>query len=236
MAKNARDLGVGLANFNETNIWFSPGTEINSTEAFSHASRLENAAYLANRWLFIAIMIIIVLFVVIESPHAIIRMRWRKRWWYNARLLGPEDGSQPTSSSPKASPPRPPRRFPHLRLPFPIYRVPGFDLPLRDFLLVLLLWAVGLGIAGWCQATFLTHSSRSTLVVMDFVCLTAALGIKAGGIGTWVSRGYSTLNFLHRWTGRLVFVLTTLHVVAYLIIFYRSGSECQVHFVVVRLC
>lgn len=48
---------LDLPGYNGTNVWYAPGTAINSTEAFHHASDLEEAAYLANRYMFIAMMV-----------------------------------------------------------------------------------------------------------------------------------------------------------------------------------
>ncbi|WWD19441.1 hypothetical protein CI109_103901 [Kwoniella shandongensis] len=219
---------VDLPSFNGTNVWFAPGTVVNSTEAFDHASHLEEVAYLANRYLFIAIMVILGLFIVVQIPHTVIRLAWSPSLWYNFRLgksMSPPEAQSTTRSNEKAG--QPPRRISHIRRPIPPRHIPYIDLPLTEFLLVLILWATGLGIAGWCQASFLTHASRSTLIVMALLSLTAALGVKSGGVGTWVTYGYTSVNFLHRWTGRLVLLLTTLHVIAYLIVFQRAGIARQ---------
>lgn len=222
---NGRDDGISLLSFNGTNVWFAPGAAINSSDAFEHASNLEDQAYIANRWLFVAVMIVLALFIVLRLPHIFIRMRNAPTWRYNFHLLGQQPGS-PTSSQKGA-----PYRLRQLQLHLPPIRVPGFDLPLDEFLVVLTLWMAGLGVAAWCQATFLTHASRSTLVIMFFMSLTAGLGVKSGGIGTWVVYGYTAVNFLHRWTGRLVLLLSTLHVVAYLVVFYRAGSRSSAHLI-----
>lgn len=208
-----RDGSIPLSGYNGTNIWFSPGTAINSTEAFHHASDLEEAAYLANRYMFIAIMVLMVGYILAQMPYTYIRMRVHG-FWHGFRL---RDGVISARGIPK--------RLRHRSWPISVRRIPGFDLPLSEFLLVALLWAAGLGVAGWCQATFLTDASRSTLVVMSLLALTAGLGIKSGGIGTWVVHGYTAVNFLHRWTGRLIVLLSTLHVIAYLVVFYQAGSE-----------
>jgi ferric-chelate reductase len=208
-----RDLGVPLDHFNGSNIWLSPGTAINSTEAFHHATTLEKEAYEANRWFFVALMIIMLGCILYQLPYTYIRIR-STSFTHGFRLR------EAASSHHKT-----PKRLQHLHLPLPIYRVPYLDLPLSEFLLVLVLWAGGLGVAAWCQAAFLTDASRSTLVIMCLAALTAGLGVKSGGIGTWVVYGYTAVNFLHRWTGRLVLLLSTLHVLAYLIVFYKAGSE-----------
>lgn len=210
---NIRDSSISLAGYNGTNVWFAPGTAINSTEAFHHASDLEEAAYLANRYMFIAMMVIMLAYVFAQMPYTYIRMR-SQGFWQGFRL---RNGNSPSHVSPK--------RLRHRSWPIPVKRIPFFNLPLSEFLLVGVLWAAGVGVAGWCQATFLTDASRSTLVVMSLLALTAGLGIKAGGIGTWVVHGYTAVNFMHRWTGRLVLLLSTLHVIAYLVVFYQAGSE-----------
>ena len=229
-----RQAGIGLINFNATDIWFAPGDPINSTAAFHHATHLEKQAYVANRWLFTAIMIVVLIFVLLQVPHSYIRLKAAPSVWYNFRLLRPtpDEIAEKKQAAYSAPPHRihgkingPPSRLPHIHWPIPIYRVRGLDLPLSEFLVVFVIWAAGLGVAGWCQASFLTDASRSTLVVMFFVALTAGLGMKAGGIGTWLAYGYTSVNFLHRWTGRLVLLLSTLHVIAYLVVFYKDGGE-----------
>jgi ferric-chelate reductase len=208
-----RDSSIALPGYNGTNVWFAPGTAINSTEAFHHASDLEEAAYLANRYMFIAMMVIMLAYVLAQMPYTFLRMKAHGAWQGFRLRKGVSAKHSDT-----------PRRLRHQSWPIPIRRVPFVDLPLSEFLLVAVLWAAGLGVAGWCQATFLTDASRSTLVVMSLLALTAGLGIKAGGIGTWVVHGYTAVNFLHRWTGRVVLLLSTLHVIAYLVVFYQAGS------------
>ncbi len=231
-----RQAGIPMNN-NATDIWFAPGDAINSTAAFNHATHLEQQAYTANRWLFVAMMIVLLIFVLLQFPHTWIRMKWSRHWWWNFKLLHPtpSDLVERKQSGYSAPPHRtseaehgqskPPYRLRHIYYPIPIYRVPLFDLPLKDFLIILTIWLAGCGVAGWCQASFLTDASRSTLVVMFLMALTAGLGIKAGGVGTWLVYGYTAVNFAHRWTGRLVVVLSTLHVAAYLVVFYKDGGE-----------
>ncbi|CAD6590389.1 MAG: hypothetical protein TREMPRED_005719 [Tremellales sp. Tagirdzhanova-0007] len=227
-----RQAGVGLIGFNATDIWSAPGDPINSTAAFHHATHLEAQAYIANRWLFTAIMIMLLVFILLQVPHTYLRLKASPSLWYNVRLLRPTPAeiAERKQADYSAPPHRtlgllsgPPRRLRHIQWPIPIYHVRGFDLPLSEFLAVFVIWASGLGVAGWCQASFLTDASRSTLVVMFFMTFTAGLGIKAGGIGTWLAYGYTAVNFLHRWTGRLVLLLSTLHVIAYLVVFYKDG-------------
>ena len=228
-----RQAGVGLVHFNATDIWSAPGDPINSTAAFHHATHLENQAYVANRWLFTAIMIVLLIFMLLQVPHTFLRLQASPSIWYNFRFLRPTPAeiAEKKQVGYSAPPHRtlgrvggPPKRLRHIQWPIPIYHVRGFDLPLSEFLVVLIIWAAGLGVAGWCQASFLTDASRSTLVVMFFMTFTAGLGIKAGGIGTWLAYGYTAVNFLHRWTGRLVLLLSTLHVIAYLVVFYKDGG------------
>jgi ferric-chelate reductase len=212
---------VALPDYDGTNVWYAPNTAINSTEAFHDATGLEEQAYIANRYLFIAIMIILLAFVVVQIPHTVARMRAAPRWYWGFRLSYGDEGQTTTQTTP--------RRLKHWTFGFiPAYIVPGFRLDLREFLLMLVLWTVCLGVAGWCQSAFLTDASRSTLVVMALASLTAALGVKSGGIGTWLSHGYTAVNFLHRWTGRIVLLLSFLHVVAYLVVFYNFGSESTI--------
>jgi len=225
-----RQAGVGLINFNASDIWAAPGDGINSTAAFHHATHLEEQAYVANRWLFTAVMIVLLIFILLQFPYSFIRIKSSPSIWYNFRLLRPtaEELNERSRAGYSASPGKvsnPPKRLRHIRWPIPIYRVRGFDLPLSNFLVVVTIWAAGSGVAGWCQASFLTDASRSTLVVMFFMALAAGLSIKAGGVGTWLTYGYTAINFLHRWTGRLVLLLSTLHVVAYLVVFYKDGGE-----------
>ena len=216
-----KDKGIGLVNFNATDIWFAPGDAINSTAAFNHATHLENQAYIANRWLFVSMIGLLVILIILQFPYTYFRLKNSPSWWYNYRLsptkkiLDPKPGQVA----------RPPYRLRHINLHIPNYTVPFIALPLSQFLAIFVLWAAGLGVAGWCQASFLTDASRSTLVVMFFMALAAGLGIKAGGVGTWLVYGYTAVNFLHRWTGRLVLLLSTLHVVAYLVVFYKDGGE-----------
>ncbi len=227
-----KQAGIGLLNFNSSDIWFAPGDSINSTAAFHHATHLEEQAYVANRWLFTSVMIVVFIFVLLQVPHTYIRIKSSPSIWYNFKLLppGPDEVVEKKQAGYSAPPHRtssakPRRRLRHIHWPIPIYRVRGFDLPLSEFIVMFTLLAAGLGVAGWCQGSFLTDASRSTLVIMFFLALTAGLGIKAGGIGSWLSYGYTAINFLHRWTGRLVLLLSTLHVVAYLVVFYKYGSE-----------
>ena len=217
-----RQSGVALPDFNATDVWFAPNTPINSTAAFSHASHLEDVAYAANRYLFIVIMAILCLFVLLQLPHTFIRMRQAPRWYWGATLLANQELHETKGSS--KNPPRLLAQFPWRVIPN--WTIPGLRLPLREGLIVAILWFVGVGLAGWCQASFLTDASRSTLLVMALTSLAAALGVKAGGVGSWLTYGYTTLNYLHRWTGRLVLLLATLHVIAYLVVFYKDGSEC----------
>ncbi|ORY23691.1 hypothetical protein BCR39DRAFT_590872 [Naematelia encephala] len=167
-------------------------------------------AYTANKWLFVSVMIVLGLFILLQLPHTFIRLRSSPSWWYNFSLLRSkelhtDEKSQSTGSSETVTATaHSPFRLRHVRWPIPVYRV-----------------------AAWCQADFLTDASRSTLVVMFFLSLTAGLGIKAGGVGTWLAYGYTAVNFLHRWTGRLVLLLSFLHVTAYLVVFYKAGIAKQ---------
>lgn len=208
----ARDASIPLANYNGTNVWYAPGAAINSTEAYHAATHLEEEAYLANRYMFIGLMIVMLAYVLAQMPFTFVRMK-AYGFWHGIRL-------RDTATMPVT-----PKRLRHYAWPIPVRRIPLIDLPLTEFLVVVVIWAAGLGVAGWCQATFLTDASRSTLVVMSLAALTAGLGLKSGGIGTWVVHGYTAVNFLHRWTGRLVLLLSTLHVIAYLVVFYQAGSK-----------
>jgi ferric-chelate reductase len=213
--------GVHLPNFNATDVWAAPNTAINSTGAFTSASHLEATAYIANKWFFIVLMIILGIFILVQVPYTYNRICSVPHWWYGFRLLGPRKSQDfPLTPSKHGI-----RRLPHYRIPLPARIIPYINLTLGETILVSLLWIAGLGIAGWCQSAFLTEASRSTLVIMALATFTAALGVKSGGVGTWVVQGYTAVNFLHRWAGRLVLLLATLHVIAYLVIFYRAGSE-----------
>jgi ferric-chelate reductase len=227
-----------MPNWHQSEISAAGGDAINSTSAFDHATHLEAQAYLANRWLFIAMMIVLGWCIFAQLPHTIIRMRWARSVWNGFRLRPPgpseimqnkkaDAGSSAIAGTLDKAPlqTRPPRRLKHLHLSLPIYTIPFLDLPLPQFLVVVFSLALGLGVAGWCQAAFLTHASRSTLVIMAIMSLTAGFGVKAFGVGTWLQVGYTAVNFLHRWLGRLVLLLATLHVVAYLVVFYRAGGE-----------
>ncbi|KAJ9115815.1 hypothetical protein QFC22_004956 [Naganishia vaughanmartiniae] len=229
-------MSVPMPNWHQSEISAAGGDAINSTSAFDHATHLEAQAYQANRWLFIAMMIVLGWCIFAQLPHTIIRMRWASGIW-NGFRLGPPGPAGIVDSKDKVVGPSgnivgldktypqatPPRRLAHLHLSLPIYTVPFLDLPLPQFLVVVFALALGLGVAGWCQASFLTHASRSTLVVMAIMSLTAGFGVKAFGVGTWLQVGYTAVNFLHRWLGRLVLLLATLHVIAYLVVFYRAG-------------
>lgn len=227
-----------MPNWHQSEISASNGDPINSTSAFEHATHLEAQAYQANRWLFIAMMIVLGWCFLAQLPHTIIRMRWTGSIWNEFRLRPPAPSEiivnkaeilGTSENSVALDKPylqdRPPRRLEHLHLSLPIYTIPVLDLPLPQFLVAVFALALGLGVAGWCQAAFLTHASRSTLVIMAIMTLTAALGVKAFGVGTLLQIGYTSVNFLHRWLGRLVLLLATLHVVAYLVVFYKAGSE-----------
>ena len=228
-----RDSSVPLANFNDTNIWSAPHAALNSTEAFDSASSLEEAAYLANRYFFIGIMAILLAFIAWEARYIVARMRWagwRAGWSLGSARRATRDtqpttrDTQPTDAA-QTTFPSYPHRVSHPRLPFPVYTIPGVLLTIPQFILVTLSVVAVLGVAAWCQSAFLTHTSRSTLIIMCLVCLAAALSIKVGGIGTWTAKGYAAVNFLHRWIGRMIVLLAILHVVAYIVAFYRAGSE-----------
>lgn len=212
--------GISLPKFNATDVWFAPGAPINSTEAFTHASKLERTAYIANRYLFVSIMVVLIGFVALSLPGSVTRMRGCPRWWWGAYLR------RITASKTEVT-----GRAVRLRRPlviwnpFPVRTVPFLRLTWFETALVALLWVITLGLAAWCQSAFLTHASRATLIIMGLVALSAALGVKSGGIGTWTSCGYAAINYLHRWTGRLVLLLSTLHVIAYLVVFYKAGSK-----------
>jgi hypothetical protein len=75
-----RDSSIALPGYNGTNVWFAPGTAINSTEAFHHASDLEEAAYLANRYMFIAMMVIMLAYVLAQMPYTFLRMKAHGAW------------------------------------------------------------------------------------------------------------------------------------------------------------
>jgi ferric-chelate reductase len=225
-----------MPNWHQTEISASNGDPINSTSAFEHSTHLEAQAYQANRWLFIAMMIVLGWCILAQLPHTIVRMRWTGSIWNGFRLRppGPNEVIVDAVAGPLGTPnaldkphpqASPPRRLKHLHLSLPIHTIPFLDLPLPQFLVVIFAMALGLGIAGWCQAAFLTHASRSTLVIMAIMSLTAGFGVKAFGVGTWLQVGYTAVNFLHRWLGRLVVLLATLHVVAYLVVFYKAGGE-----------
>ncbi|KAK4686481.1 isovaleryl-CoA dehydrogenase, partial [Tremellales sp. Uapishka_1] len=206
----------------------------NSTQAFDHSTTLEKVAYQANFGLFLTIMGLLGIAMIVPLPHMVIRMKNATSIFNNFVLLKGKIPPKPdptiitktetsTSTAVPTTTRRPPYRLAHLHIPLPVYQVPYIDLPLNEFVVVLVLWIVGVGVAAWCQTNFLTDASRSTLIIMALLSLTAALGIKGGGVGTWIQVGYTAVNFLHRWTGRLVILLSTLHVVAYLAVFARDG-------------
>lgn len=227
-----------MPNWHQSEISAAGGDVINSTLAFDHATHLEAQAYLANRWLFIAMMIVLGWCIFAQLPHTVIRMLWAHSIWTGFRLRPPGpseviDNDKLTVESYGTSvafdeahlQARRPRRLKHLHLSLPVFTVPFFELPLPQFLVIVFVWALGIGVAAWCQASFLTHASRSTLVAMAIMSLTAGFGVKAFGVGTWLQVGYTAVNFVHRWLGRLVLLLATLHVIAYLVVFYRAGGE-----------
>jgi len=162
-----------------------------------------------------------------QVPYTIARMRRSDKWYDGFRLSTTVPRGSPIQTSHESTQ-SPQKRIPHYRLRLPVRHIGFFDLSLPEFLTVIILWAAGLGVAAWCQSAFLTHTSRSTLIIMALMSLTAALGLKAGGVGTWIVKGYTAINFLHRWTGRLVWFLATLHVVAYLVVFQKAGSELHI--------
>ncbi|KAJ9094738.1 hypothetical protein QFC21_005896 [Naganishia friedmannii] len=229
-------MSVPMPNWHQSEISASSGDAFNSTSAFEHATHLEAQAYQANRWLFIAMMIVLGWCIFAQLPHTVIRMRWARSIWDGFRLRPPgpsevvmhkdtvvESSAASVAVDKAHRQDRPPRRLNHLHLSLPIYTIPILDLPLPQFLVVVFALALGLGVAGWCQAAFLTNASRSTLVIMAIMSLTAGFGVKAFGVGTWLQVGYTAVNFLHRWLGRMVILLATLHVIAYLVVFYRAG-------------
>lgn len=113
---------ISLPSFNGTNVWFAPNapiTPINSTEAFHHASDLEEGAYLANRYLFIALMVVMCAFVLHSMPYVAVRMRWTRHWHCGWRL------SRSGKTDSVVSQERPPRRLTRLNLRWiPTYTVP----------------------------------------------------------------------------------------------------------------
>lgn len=211
---------LGLPHFNATNVWFAPGTAINSSEAFSHASKLQRTAYIANLYLMGAIAVVVAATALWSLPSTVLRLLWAPRWWYGASLAAPHPRHRPAAKRIQL-----PSYLRGPISPLPLRFVPGLFLSWTEASMVVVLWVVALGISAWCQSAFLTHASRATLILMGLTTFTVTLGVRSGGIGTLIAHGYTTVNFLHRWTGRLVLLLSTLHVVAYLVIFYKADSE-----------
>ena len=217
---------VPLPNVNLTHLATAPGQAVNSTAAWFESGILQQQAYTANQVLFVAVMVVLAGVILAQFPHAYIRIRSTSLWnGFRLENDRPADVAARATYSAVSTESHPPYRLRHLRLPLPAIHIPFFDLSLKHFLWVLALWLPGVGIAAWCQANFLRDASRSTLVVLVFITLAAALGVKAGGVGTWMQIGYTAVNFMHRWTGRLVLLLSTLHVVAYLVLFFQAGGE-----------
>ncbi|KAJ9091924.1 hypothetical protein QFC21_007037 [Naganishia friedmannii] len=232
-------MAIPMPNWQPSKISATSGDAINSTAAFEKATHLEAQAYQANRWVFVGIMIVLVWCIFAQLPHTVVRMRWASTIWDGFRLRASRQSQiiegkvvesstiSPSSTTARSDVTRtenkPPRRLQHLRLSLPIHTIPFLNLPLPQFVVVAFVWAIGLGVAAWSQTAFLTQASRSTLVVMAIMSLTAAFGAKAFGVGTWLQIGYTAVNFLHRWLGRMVILLSTLHVIAYLVVFYRAG-------------
>lgn len=61
-----------------------------------------------------------------------------------------------------------------------------------------------------------------------------ALGWKVGGLGTILQVGYASVAVLHRWLARLCFLITTLHVISYMIVFDKAGTMHVQMYVLLR--
>ncbi|WVQ76456.1 hypothetical protein IAR50_006124 [Cryptococcus sp. DSM 104548] len=91
-----------------------------------------------------------------------------------------------------------------------------------------------MGVCAACLAIFLTSllymndpladGNRAGYTAVWLLPVVVALGMKVNAVGLLVGKGYEKLNFLHRFTGRLLFIGGTFHAGYYTIKWAKKGA------------
>ncbi|KAF8340632.1 uncharacterized protein EI90DRAFT_3117135 [Cantharellus anzutake] len=198
------------------------------------AERLRNATTTSDDT-FAVSHALIVLFVLFSLAFALFALPWtfsrlqHAGWLVGFRLSSRPPAPVPTKNRVVPGKPHPetdislPRRIGRLPLALPTYVIPYVKLSVpQAFLLATTTLVVFL--ASFVGSNVMTDSTRTGYVAITLVPCVIMLGNKVFGLGTILQVGYATINWFHRWLGRLLFLITTVHVIAYLTIFAQTHT------------
>ncbi|KDQ20918.1 hypothetical protein BOTBODRAFT_26929 [Botryobasidium botryosum FD-172 SS1] len=167
---------------------------------------------------------VVILCAIYSIPYTYFRAQhggWKTGWQLSERPIS-------TAPHPKdhagycncLAPRRIPRLPPSIRSTAQVPLI-GLTIPQFTFLLA----CAGLVLfASFYQSNVISDASRSGYVALSLTPFVVGLGSKIGGIGTILQVGYASVNWLHRWLGRLIFMLSTVHVIGYLVVFAREHT------------
>ncbi|KAF9506872.1 hypothetical protein BS47DRAFT_368451 [Hydnum rufescens UP504] len=171
---------------------------------------------------------LIIAFILVVLAYALINLPWTFfRLQHTGWLTGWSLSSKPIPAPTRCPHPNAtdmgPQSIGHLSLGFPSYMIPRINLTTSQFFVLLATTAI-ITAACFTNSNVITDSTRTGYIAITLVPCVIALGNKVFGVGSIVQVGYASVNWLHRWLGRLFFVVTTVHVIAYMVIFAQTNS------------
>ncbi|KAF9506869.1 hypothetical protein BS47DRAFT_1489162 [Hydnum rufescens UP504] len=178
----------------------------------------------ASNALIIAFILVVLAYALINLPWTFFRLQhagWLTGWSLSSKPI-PAPTRCPHPDYPNANM-GPPQSIGHLPLGNPSYMIPRINLTASQFF-VLLATTIVITVACFTNSNVITDSTRTGYIAITLLPCVIGLGNKVFGVGSIVQVGYASVNWLHRWLGRLLFVVSTLHTIAYMVIFAQTNS------------
>ncbi|KAF8322745.1 hypothetical protein DL93DRAFT_1057146 [Clavulina sp. PMI_390] len=216
------------------------GSDTSDSQRLESATHTSAETYALSRVILVGFGLVVFAFMLLELPWTGFRLShygatgWalsssspkRRESKRNSGLL--KAPSAPNTGYPSLPHTRPsftalPRRIGRLPIALPTYIVPRLNLSLAQTILIGIAFILVI-IASFTNSNWLTDSTRTGYIAITLVPCVITLGNKVFGVGTFLSVGYAAINWAHRWLGRILFLITTIHVIAYITIFVQTHS------------